>query len=191
MKLSIIEYMNYIGGSKNSKCVEEGESILNEQHLILAGKVRETSCADYITLYGLCLQTNAPNLNPYEITGKLLLGTSVTVSSMLCTCKDGNSGKCKHVSAFLLKYIREDVETLEVISETDKKWVTQRDLMKDVPVAEMPCFSGKIKKTKITIDADSVLDFFCRNLPTSTIAMHRKGNTKGPSTNTVVEEMKK
>nr|CAI5842319.1 unnamed protein product [Callosobruchus analis] len=188
MRLSIMEFMEYIGGSEHSKCVVEGENVLKVCHLILAGKIQEQSCTEYMTVYGLCLQTSALDSNPHEITGKLELGTSVKISSMLCTCKAGNSGKCKHASAFLIRCVREDVETLAPISQTDKKcvWATQRNLTKEkyrpVPVAEMPCFSGKILKSNITVDSNSVLDYFCRKLPNSAIAMHREGRREEPST---------
>ncbi|KAG5870899.1 hypothetical protein JTB14_025414 [Gonioctena quinquepunctata] len=64
---------------------------------------------------------------------------------MLCSCKAGNSGKCKRISAFLDKCVREDVESLEQKSPRDIKcvWSTQKAITKDqykpVPVDEMPC----------------------------------------------------
>ncbi|KAJ8985419.1 hypothetical protein NQ317_017048 [Molorchus minor] len=41
MKLSILEYMQYLGGSEYSKCVVEGENVLNAGHLILAETTEE------------------------------------------------------------------------------------------------------------------------------------------------------
>lgn len=107
MKLSIVEYMKYISGSEHSKCVVEGENVLDAGHLILAGKIKETSCSDYIDVYGLCLQSSALDSNPHEITGKLSITAKyLKITSMICSCKAGNSGKCKHVSAFLIRCIR-------------------------------------------------------------------------------------
>ncbi|KAG5880423.1 hypothetical protein JTB14_013199 [Gonioctena quinquepunctata] len=40
---------------------------------------------------------------------------------MLCSCKAGSSVKCKHISAFLVKCFREDVESLGKKSPTDIK----------------------------------------------------------------------
>lgn len=106
MKLSILVYMKYLGGSEHSKCVVEGENVLNAGHLILAGKIQETSCSNFIDVYGLCLQSSALDSNPHEITGRLSIASSVKIINMLCSCKAGNSGKCKHISAFLIRIIR-------------------------------------------------------------------------------------
>lgn len=106
MKLSILEYMRYLEGSQHSKCVVEGENVVNAGHLILAGKNQEACGPDVISVYGLCLQTSALDSNPHEITGKLAITTSVKFVKMHCSCKAGNSGRCKHVSAFLIKCIR-------------------------------------------------------------------------------------
>ncbi|KAJ8983631.1 hypothetical protein NQ317_004269 [Molorchus minor] len=51
MKLSILEYMKYLGGSEYSKCVVEGENVLNAGHLILAGKTEEN--LENVTINGL------------------------------------------------------------------------------------------------------------------------------------------
>ncbi|KAK9720499.1 YqaJ-like viral recombinase domain [Popillia japonica] len=172
MKLSILEYMRYLEGSQHSKCVVEGENVVNAGHLILAGKNQEacgpdvisvyglclqTSALDsnpheiqenVISVYGLCLQTSALDSNPHEITGKLAITTSVKFVKMHCSCKAGNSGRCKHVSAFLIKCIREDVETLGNISQTEKN--------------------------------NEVLQYFCNKLPTSAIAKHKEGHREEP-----------
>ncbi|KAJ8977808.1 hypothetical protein NQ317_000065 [Molorchus minor] len=74
MKLSILEYMKYLGGSKYSKCVVEGENVLNAGHLILAGKTEEN--LENVTINGLCLQSSSLESVPHEITGELSLGRS-------------------------------------------------------------------------------------------------------------------
>jgi hypothetical protein len=102
MKLSILEYMKYIGGSEHSKCVVEGENVINARHLILAGKMDATS--EVMSIYGL-FAVKFFRLVPHEITGKLSVDGSISIMKMSCTCKAGNSGKCKHVSAFLIKCI--------------------------------------------------------------------------------------
>lgn len=104
MKLGIMEYMRYLGGSEHSKCVVEGENVINAGHLLSAGKLEETS--DFISIYGLCVQSSSVDSLPHEVTGKLSVGSTINILNMLCTCKAGNSGRCKHVSALLIKCIR-------------------------------------------------------------------------------------
>ncbi|XP_030757981.1 uncharacterized protein LOC115883719 isoform X3 [Sitophilus oryzae] len=179
MRLSIMEFMNYVGGSEHSKCVVEGENVLNAGHLILAGKIEESSCSDYIDVYGLCLQSSVLDSNPHEITGKLSLSKSIKISSMLCSCKAGNSGKCKHVSAFLIRCIRQDVEHWVLFPKLKKKcvWAIQKNLTKEkyrpVSVDEMPCFENKgIYKSQLDVNPDDIVNFFCNKLPASAIAKH-------------------
>ncbi|KAJ8980689.1 hypothetical protein NQ317_006085 [Molorchus minor] len=76
MKLSILEYMKYLGGSEYSKC--EGENVLNAGHLILAGKTEEN--IENVTINGLCLQSSSLESVPREITGELSLGRTVNVN---------------------------------------------------------------------------------------------------------------
>lgn len=105
MRLSILEYMRYLDGSTHSKCVVEGENVLNAGHLILVGKTKFTS--DWINVYGLCLQSSAINSDPHEIKGTLTTQeATVKIKEMHCSCKAGNSGKCKHISALLVKCVR-------------------------------------------------------------------------------------
>ncbi|KAJ8957216.1 hypothetical protein NQ318_007778 [Aromia moschata] len=120
IRLSILKYMEYLDDTVNSKCVYEGEHILNAGHLILSGKTNVTT--EFINIYALCLQTSALNSNPHEISGSLnISGSTVTVGRMLCSCKAGNSGKCKHISAVLIRCTRENLHDMEEISQTEKK----------------------------------------------------------------------
>ncbi|KAK9700404.1 hypothetical protein QE152_g31252 [Popillia japonica] len=151
-----------------------------------AGKNQEACGPDVISVYGLCLQTSALDSNPHEITGKLAITTSVKIVKMHCSCKAGNSGRCKHVSAFLIKCIREDVETLGNISQTEKKcvWSTQKNLTKDkyraVPINEMACLKKKIQQSSVSVNSNEVLQYFCNKLPTSAIAKHKEGHREEP-----------
>lgn len=104
MRLSILEYMRYLEGSTHSKCVVEGENVLNAGHLVLGGKTEVTN--EFINIYGLCLQSTAINSDPHEIKGTLTMGEIVKIKEMHCSCKAVNSGKCKHVSALLIKCIK-------------------------------------------------------------------------------------
>lgn len=105
MRLSITVYTAYLEGSEHSKCVVEGENVLNAGHLILAGKTGHSDNTTFI--YGLCLQSSAIFQQPHEIKGELInSGGVLTILKMHCSCKAGNSGRCKHISAFLIKCIR-------------------------------------------------------------------------------------
>ncbi|KAG5889278.1 hypothetical protein JTB14_007040 [Gonioctena quinquepunctata] len=58
MRLSLLEYMRYIGGTHSSRCVYEGEEVLNAGHVILCGKLN-SSTSEKLNLCALCLQTSA------------------------------------------------------------------------------------------------------------------------------------
>ncbi|KAJ8979987.1 hypothetical protein NQ317_016650 [Molorchus minor] len=75
MKLSILKYMKYLGGSEYSKCVVEGENVLNAGHLILAEKTEE-------------------NLENFNIQILRINIRKVVV------CKAGNSGKTSNRSSW-------------------------------------------------------------------------------------------
>lgn len=106
MKLSLIEYMRYIGGTHSSRCVYEGEEVLNAGHVILCGKL-SSSTQDKLHLCALCLQTTSLTSDPHQIKGTLLKEDGqVQIEKMNCSCKAGNSGKCKHISAVLINCTR-------------------------------------------------------------------------------------
>lgn len=106
MQLSLVEYLQCIGGTSNSRCVYEGEEVLNAGHIILLAKMNTSD--DYkLHLCALCLQTSALASDPHEIKGTLLTaGQKVTVGDMYCTCKARKSAKCKHISAVLIRCTR-------------------------------------------------------------------------------------
>ncbi|XP_072400302.1 uncharacterized protein [Diabrotica undecimpunctata] len=199
MKLSILEYMKFLGVTENSRCVVEGEQVLNSGHLILTGKLEESS--DHtIKIYGLCLQSSSVKSNPHEIKGTLSLTNGVNICEMSCSCKAGNSGKCKHVSAVLVKCIREDVELMEKISQTQMQcsWISHKQIAEDkykpMPVSEMPCFKDmpyfKDRSTRLPVDEVAIRNFFCDNLPLSAIAKHREGRRNLPSTSSGIHPCK-
>lgn len=112
MRLSLVDCLQYIGGSTNSRCVYEGEEVLNAGHIILLAKIN-TSDENKLHLCALCLQTSALASNPHEIKGTLLTsGEKVTVADIYCTCKAGLSAKCKHISAVLIKCTRCKMSTI-------------------------------------------------------------------------------
>lgn len=99
--------MDYLGGTNTSRCVYEGEEVLNAGHLIMCGKLDSTSQEKNIVVCGLCLQTSDLKSHPHEIKGQLeIINKKLKVKNMNCSCKAGNSGKCKHISALLIKCTR-------------------------------------------------------------------------------------
>lgn len=103
--LSLVEYINYVGGNTSARCVVEGEEVLNAGHIILHGR---TDCSpSYIKLAAICLQTSALQSEPHQISGELgILNGSAKIKSMVCSCKAGAGSHCKHISAFLILLTR-------------------------------------------------------------------------------------
>lgn len=104
LRLSVLQYMKYLEGNENSRCIYEGEEVLHAGHIILCGQIK-TDNPHLISLYALCLQSSAVNSDPHEVKGVLEAdghNNHVNISSMVCTCKAGQGGRCKHVSAVLL-----------------------------------------------------------------------------------------
>ncbi|KAJ8914901.1 hypothetical protein NQ315_016055 [Exocentrus adspersus] len=188
IKLSLIDYINYIGGNVNGRTVIEGEEVLNAGHIILYGKTDYGP--SFIKVVALCLQTSALQLSPHEISGEIVIPMSTTanistarIKVMVCTCKADAAGLCKHVSAFLILLTRINLAELESISRTELScsWSniksTVQEKYKAVPVKEMLCLQHKMKipigETNEKSTQRFILDYFVANLPNSTIAKHR------------------
>lgn len=105
LTLSLVEYLRYIGSNEHSRCIVEGEEVLNAGHIILHGKT--FSFENGLKLCAVCLQTSALQAHPHEIFGELLIqNKEVLIKIMHCSCKAGAGGRCKHISAFLLLLTR-------------------------------------------------------------------------------------
>ncbi|CAI6363425.1 unnamed protein product [Macrosiphum euphorbiae] len=99
----------------------EGENILNSGHLINCGYIISKDLKE-INILGMCLQTSAIRDKPHNKTGSLQLNENgLKVTKILCTCKAGNSQKCKHIVSTLLYLNRNGISSLEPISQTDLK----------------------------------------------------------------------
>lgn len=110
--LSVVTVFNYLEASHNSRCIVEGERLLNANHVITLGTVE---CSEgFVSIFALCLQTSGLLDVPHEITGKLERGKGddFKIASFKCTCKAGLSSSCKHSSAVLLKCTRFDNQCL-------------------------------------------------------------------------------
>lgn len=184
MRLSIIDYMEYLEGTNTSRCVYEGEEVLNSGHLILCGKLDFSSQVNNMFVCGLCLQTSDLKSHPHEIKGELeIINEKLKVKHMNCSCKAGKSGKCKHISALLIKCTRVDLETFEIISQTDLKctWSKQKSMTEEkyqaVSIHKMPCLKDMTedKEMQLVVDENKMYDFFVQQLPSSALAKHRLG----------------
>ncbi|KAK9719306.1 YqaJ-like viral recombinase domain [Popillia japonica] len=99
---SIVDYFSYLEGNLNSRRIYEGEEVLNAGHIILCGQLEFND--DNLIIYGLCLQSSAVQGDPHIIKGVLgVTERKAVVKNISCTCKGGNSSRCKHISALLLK----------------------------------------------------------------------------------------
>ncbi|KAL4104380.1 hypothetical protein QTP88_019681 [Uroleucon formosanum] len=136
-RISLADIYTFYSATPNTRNMVEGENILNSGHLINCG---------YISM---CLQTSAIRDKPHNITGSLQLNENgLKVTKILCTCKAGNSQKCKHIVSTLLYLNRNGISSLEPISQTDLKcsWSGQKTVLNQYlpkPLKDHLCFSQK------------------------------------------------
>ena len=90
------------------RCIVEGESIVNSNHLLCCGlkaEAKPSSEADNcLNIFGLCMQTSNMCGQPHEINIQLKQDGDIMMAS--CSCKAGLSGTCKHVVGCLLYVYR-------------------------------------------------------------------------------------
>lgn len=198
--LSLAEYMSYIQATTNSRCLIEGEEVLNAGHIVLHGR---TDCSPTsIKICAVCLQTSALQSHPHQITGEIKISCGAAkIFSMHCTCKAGAGGRCKHISAFLIlltrcfslkkvKFLfigvfsfRKNLSELEDISKTQLSciWTNTKDSVKEkykaTCITDMPCIKPKQGMAQVAVNLDdtlrrSILESFIKKLPNSAIAKH-------------------
>lgn len=98
--VQIADLFNYLEASPSSRCISEGQAVLNANHIILCGIKEKTASA--ITLYALCLKSSGLTDAPHELEGYFnVLSSSVEITKVTCSCKAGMSARCKHVAALL------------------------------------------------------------------------------------------
>ncbi|XP_072385868.1 uncharacterized protein [Diabrotica undecimpunctata] len=188
---SVVEYFKYLGGNENSRRVYEGEQVVRAGHIIMCGRLH-TEKQDRIVIYALCLQTSALQSSPHVIKGQLnIVNNIASVHKMECSCKGGNSGYCKHISAVLLHCTRIPLETLEELSQTDLQcaWslrkATSKDQYKAVSIPEMPCYKDKWAKQITTISSEkkpNILENLLLHAPKSALHLNRVGRRESPTT---------
>jgi len=78
----------------------EGEKLLQAGHLVSCGRLPQGK-EGTIQLIARCLQTSSLKSGiPHKIEGSI--STNGEIVKMRCSCKAGNSGRCKHVIAALM-----------------------------------------------------------------------------------------
>ena len=87
-----------IGDSKRP--LIEGEALFKANHVMLCGLQRNEDY--FVKILGLCLQTSAFDQPPHEINIQISQNEAKKTIECLCSCKAGNSKKCKHIVSVLL-----------------------------------------------------------------------------------------
>lgn len=100
-RISILKILDFLGGNINSRCLVEGERVVDAKHIITCG-LKKVDSATY-TIFALCLQTSALTEAPHTITGQFIRkSTGLEIGKFTCTCKAGPGGDCKHIAAVLI-----------------------------------------------------------------------------------------
>ncbi|CAI6377479.1 unnamed protein product [Macrosiphum euphorbiae] len=112
-RISLADIYTFCSATPNTRNMVEGENILNSGHIINCGYISKD--LKEINTLGMCLQTSAIRDKPHNITGSLQLNENgLKVTKILCTCKAGNSQKCKHIVSTLLYLNRGPI--LEIVT---------------------------------------------------------------------------
>ncbi|KAI4455393.1 exonuclease phage-type/recb c-terminal domain-containing protein [Holotrichia oblita] len=179
--LSLKNLFGYLEATPASRCIGEGEAIVNAKHIITCGILEKTSCT--IDIFALCWQSSALTGKPHEIKIIfIILSNEIQVSKAVCSCKGGMSGRCKHVAAVLILCTRDDMKNLPAISSTDMKcyWkkTTFVEKYKAIPIKKHGCFiRNSLSKVKdVRVDADVLLSKLILVCPNSALAKHRIGH---------------
>jgi hypothetical protein len=88
---------------------KKGEALV--QHVF---NVTETRSSDKISIEAQCVRQASVTKVPYKI--ELILDTTRTVTSALCSCVSGTQGRCKHTAA-VITFVNSEREE----SKTDKQ----------------------------------------------------------------------
>jgi hypothetical protein len=104
--LSLSNLFKYLDATPASRCIIEGEAVLNAQHIITCGIKEQSSIL--VEVFALVLQSSGTTTGlPHETTVTLLKKINILeISKSSCTCKAGLSQRCKHISAVLLHCTR-------------------------------------------------------------------------------------
>ncbi|XP_067133681.1 uncharacterized protein [Centruroides vittatus] len=130
----------------------------------------------------LCLQTSALTSVPHRITGFLkFIDLSYKIDSITCSCKAGQSGKCKHCLAVLLFLNRNNIEGLEKLSKTDLEcsWNRLKENVQSnyeiIPIKKFCHTGSNNSRIALNIDSEKCLNILTEAIPNSSLTKHMKG----------------
>lgn len=99
MSLSIDEIMSFLKSDKSSNTMRQAMRIItSSKNLFFCGKSPNTG--DRYEITARCLAVSSLHGETHEIKGKI--SKKGEIEKMTCSCKAGQSEKCKHIAATLL-----------------------------------------------------------------------------------------
>ena len=110
LSVSMAHIVAHIGDGK--RCWEEGEAVLKAKHIVTCGVVGKSNSE--LKIMALCAQTSCLRAKPHEI----VVTVTQTGFKISCSCKAGQSQRCKHCVAVLL-YLNRFVPTWSFIRQLD------------------------------------------------------------------------
>lgn len=95
INISINEIMCYIGDGKRN--LKEREQVYKAKHIIFAGSLFQSTMTEVVAI---CLRSSSPGNSPHQINLRHIDKTN-KLWTILCSCKGGSNGRCKHSVAAL------------------------------------------------------------------------------------------
>ncbi|XP_077548361.1 uncharacterized protein LOC144161593 [Haemaphysalis longicornis] len=173
--LSWGDVMRHVGASdKRIRCYTEGEAVLDAGHLVCCGvKCQEASS---VTVQGLCLQTSALKRKPHEL--EFVYGNDGSLKAH-CSCKAGNSERCKHLIAMLMFVYRTGLQNLEQLTCTDMEqaWGKLRsEPLYEAKELNQLCHVQPLPRMRLDEDEKAaVRNRLMAAIPQSALALHYHG----------------
>lgn len=184
--LTIQALFEFLNATPPSRCINEGQAVLNAGHIILHGIENKTDHT--IQVYGLCLKSSGLRKDPHEIRIVFrIVETHIYLKTAVCSCKAGNSSRCKHIAALLFLCTREKLTEFDFLSSTDVtcKWKDTHSKTVDakyggIPFEDYPCIkkvklgnSVLLENMDISDKKEIILKKLCAAAPNSALAKHR------------------
>lgn len=95
VNVSIADIMAYIGDGK--RMLKERQQVFKAKHIVFAGSLNTKMIFEVVAI---CLRSTTPGIAPHQINLKHVEKT-YTFWKIVCTCKGGSNGRCKHSVAAL------------------------------------------------------------------------------------------
>ena len=99
MRVLLNELCQFTKSTPSSRNFIEGESVLNDGHVMFCGRLSEEQ--DVCKLFiAFCMQSSNLRNHPHEIKGSI--SSNGKIIDVKCSCKAGLSKKCKHAVVVFL-----------------------------------------------------------------------------------------